>query len=78
MNSIDSIASGTKIVHCPKLRRRIRKTIFRLFLRNAKRAHPLGEAPVWWGTRGGLVAQYSDGGLYGDSRLSNAYFNLVF
>ena len=78
MNSIDKIANGTKQVYCPKLRRRIRKSIFRLFLRNAQRAHPFNEAPVWWGLRGGLVAQYPDGGMYGDSRLSRAYFNLIF
>ena len=76
MTSIDRIISGHRPAD-PALRRRVRKLVFKLFLRQAKEQHPFNSAPTWWGWRDGLVAQYPDGGVTGSSRLSNAYAALL-
>ena len=59
------------------LRQKTKDLIFKIFIKKAQQAHPFGDEPSWADWRNGLVAQYPDGGFFGDSRLSRAYRALI-
>ena len=80
MTTIEKIADGAYPVEklSPMQRRKLRKILFRIFLERAQNAHPFNESITYKAfiPNYGLVCQYSDGAMFGESTLSMAYRNL--